>query len=363
MTTYSPILRKSAAEINALSKVYLDSNNKSQSLLPVIQYPLFPDISDDKEKFLKITKNFGSYLKKNIGTHKFILSLSPALDELANDNEIKAGTSKSITALIIDDLKQNNLNYTLIVNYDTSDWILKELSQMKLQEIWISFLPYTFSGGADNLVIEGTYKKFNKLFSNCRINFQADFYTDLSDPARIHGFIKKLTEYKTSVMFTSTSCPANANNVPHSRLTLASPRNDLSLFKNMQSEFTDLIFSDYTVRLKPEPSDADKHDINMNNTYLKFFYTSDDSYYIGKSGLFKEFKAKQIQINSTNRLHKNAQEICSDIVNSPIYDGANFSYGDNRIYKVSQGVEDIKNHYTPILIGINHHITHTLNQL
>lgn len=362
MTIYSPILRKSAAEINALSEVYSKSN-KTQNLLPIIQYPLFPDISDNKDKFLKVTKNLGKYLEEHINEHKFILYLSPALDELADDDAIKTETGKNITSIIIDDLNKNNLNYTLMVNYDTPDWILNELSPMQLQEVWISFSPYTFADGIDDLVINGTYKKFQTLFSNCQINFQADFYTDLSDPARIHNFIEKLTVYKTSVMFTSTSCPANANNVPHSRLTRVSDRNDLSIFKSLKSEFTNLIFSDYTVRLKPEPSDVEKHDINMNNTYLKIFYTSDDAYYIGKSGLFKEFKAKLKKPTPTNKLHKNAQEICADIVSSQIYSGPSFSYGDEFIYKVSQGTEDINGHYKPILIGINHHITLTLDQL
>lgn len=125
----------------------------------------------------------------------------------------------------------------------------------------------------------------------------------------------------------------------------------------MKIIFSNLIFSDYTVRLMPEPSDKIKHDINIYNTYFKIFYTTSNKYYIIKAGL----NSKVNDPNNTD--HKDLKEVCSTFIKQKIYDGKNFSWGDSQIQQIANGNINILGHRKPISIAINHHLVKTISQL
>lgn len=358
MTIYSPILKDSPAEIRAVKEFYNEFPN-NKNMIPIIECPIFPDIKNFPQK----RNTLGSYLNKRIGTHRFIFSIVSSVKQIKNPKNYEAKIKKNIIQFLNDKLIQNNANFIFMVSYDSPDWILDELIKLNnIEELWISFLPYSynfenFDSEIDDKLIDSTITRFKTFFPNTKLKLNVNFYNQINDINRIKHFIEKLYKESNIVMLTLTSCPENALKAPHSSITPIGDRTDFYIFKKMQIIFSNLIFSDYTVRLMPEPSDKIKHDINIYNTYFKIFYTTSNKYYIIKAGL----NSKVNDPNNTD--HKDLKEVCSTFIKQKIYDGKNFSWGDSQIQQIANGNINIRGHRKPISIAINHHLVKTISQL
>ncbi|MCT2899508.1 hypothetical protein EFM54_11045 [Lentilactobacillus buchneri] len=357
MCKYAPVLRDSSAEMKALSEFYTQFP-KDSKMLPIIECPKIPTTFDNtRSDFPQKLNTLGSYLKNKVDDHAFIFSLFPAFNNVSNSANYRSACGKSLTQFINDKLKTSKLNFSLMISYDSPDWLLDEINDLNLTNLWISFSAYDFKSTTDDTIVTGMLQRLKSKLHNVNLDLEVNFYNKLEDPDRILNFISRLYKETTNVIFTATSCLPNSETIPHSSITVLSSRTDFNIYKEMQKSFPNLIFSDYTVRLIPEPSEEEKHEINMDNTYFKIFYTTKTSYYILKSGQVSKAR------DAANPLHKTIQEICNNMIKENIYDGNDFSWGDSQISKVAAGTKHIRDHRTPISIGINHHLVKTLTQL
>jgi len=351
---YYPILKKGNCEIIALEKISEKYPETATKLFPIIEAPQ----KSNSKQWEKDFKTFGKYLKRKIPNLDFSFQYSTAFSKI-NNFEITSWQSseeQNIVEYIHSKLIEHCPNYIPCFNCDDSDWILESVPSGDFDTYIVRIEPYKFENGLDNMIIPSIKSRFSKKFPTKNVVWMLDFYNKISDLERV-TYLINLLESPTgkNVIFSATTCPEDATLIEHSSFRVASTRNDLFSFKSLRTEFPDLSFSDYTVRLKPTPTKEQRSKINMDNTYIKIFYTTENSYMISKSGLIRKQK------NDSN--HMNAQEMCSLITNSNQYSGADFSWGDKKINECANGQFDIHDHQIPIQIGINHHILSTLNQL
>lgn len=355
MTIYYPILKKGNSEIKALQEISTQYPNVSDKMLPIIEAPQ----KSDPNKWIKDFKTLGTYLKGKIPNLNFSFQYSTAFSSISKDNVAawRSSDDQNIVEYIHSILIESCSGYVPCFNYDDDDWILHSVPSKDFSSLVVRIEPYKFEAGIDNIIISGTTTKFNSLFPDKKIIYLVDFYQKFSDLQRVELLISSLVELApdSEIIFAATSCPEDASIVEHSSFKVASLRTDINSYFKLKTEFNNLKFSDYTVRLKPEPSSEQKSSINMNNTYLKIFYTTDDSYMIAKSGLIKN------QLKGSS--HITISDACDLVVKSPVYDGSSYSWGDEKINQCSSETFDIHDHQVPIQIGINHHIAKTLNQL
>lgn len=355
MSFYYPILKKGNAEIKALEESLKQKSDISTEMLPIIEAPQ----KADPNKWEQTFKTFGSYLKRKISGLEFAFQYSTAFSTLPNNPEIgwKSSDGKNIIEYMHDRLSNGCSGYTPCFNYDDPDWITGSIPQQDIEKIIVRIEPHKFESGLDEIVVNGIKTKFENNFSDKRIIWLLDFYKDFSDVKRISSLVSLFlkTTKEENIVFGATSCPEDANSVSHSQFSVATSRDDLKTFLNLRSKFSKISFADYTVRLKPDPSLVQKKDMNMNNTYLKIFYTTKNTYMIAKSGLIKNQK--------NDPSHLTIQETCKLLIQSPFYSGSSYSWGDKKINECALGLFEINDHQVPIQIGINHHIFITLDQL
>lgn len=344
---YCPILSYGDSEINALVNTYKDIQafKPQDQLLPILELPRKPK----EESFDKKMRVQGSYLQKKIGTNKVVIDFSDIYQNFA---------FKDIGKYVNDAyaiLTDGSVNFIPMVHYDDKEELINALSILETPEVWIRFTPHLFKNALDKIIINGTVPELSELFKNSKISYVADFYQDVADINRITNFLTLLHPEHNNVILSLTSCPQNADMAVPESFTNVGPRTDLAIFKKELEIFPDLAFSDYTVRLKPEPTTEEKRQINLSNTYFKIFYSTDTSYFIGKSSMIKHINEGSAKVSSN--------DLCNLIVSSPQYDGPNFSSSDKEIMDISKGKKKIKDHKTPIRIGINHHMVKTIHQL
>lgn len=344
---YCPILNYGDSEINALSNTYKDIQKfkPQDQLLPILELPR----KTKKESFDKKMKTQGSYLQKKIGANKVVIDSSDSYQNFVFEDIVKYVND---TYAILTD---GSVNFIPMVHYDDKEELINALSILEPSEVWIRFTPHLFQSAVDKIIINGTIPELSKLFKNSKISYVADFYQDVADINRITDFLALLHPEHNNVILSLTSCPQNADMAVPESFTNVGPRTDLAIFKKELEIFPDLVFSDYTVRLKPEPTTEEKRQINLSNTYFKIFYSTDTSYFIGKSSMIKLINDGSAKVSSN--------DLCSLIVSSPNYDGSDYSSADKEIMEISKGKKEIKDHKTPIRIGINHHMVKTMHQL
>ncbi|MDO7879979.1 MAG: hypothetical protein Q6A85_11065 [Enterococcus mundtii] len=348
MIKYYPILKKGNSEVKALEEALNQKSNLGEEVLPIIEAPQ----KSNPENWERDFNTFGRYLHTKIPDLNFAFQYSTAfahLDDQAVSNW-KSSFNNNIVEFIHSRIVEYHPNYIPCFNYDDSDWIIDSISP-NFESVIIRIEPYKFASGLDNVIISGVISKFTNKFPNQKIIWLVDFYNKFNDLQRASSIIHQLNQ-SGQVIFAATSCPEDANAITHSNFSVASTRNDLFSYKTLKDTFMDLAFSDYTVRLKPNPG---SEGINMNNTYLKIFYTTDTEYMIAKSGLIKH--------QGADSTHYTIEDTCKLIVQSPSYFGKSFSWGDKKIKECADNTFEIHTHQVPIQIGINHHIFSTLKQL
>ncbi|MBC6309290.1 hypothetical protein HCJ66_06950 [Listeria sp. FSL L7-1582] len=351
MTIYYPLLKKGNSEVKALEEVWKHSSPKN--LVPIIE----SQRKNNPSKWEKDFNTLGKYMKSRFGDHIFAYQFSTTFADIDPDvtKNWQGKNSENIVEFMHTKLAEHHNNFFPCISFDEKDWIIDTLSKYDHTQIIIRIEPYKFDSGIDQFMFQGILEKFEKIFPHSELIFLLDFYNKIIDLTRINKLVDFLTQNNKQVVFGATSCPMNSDDVSYSSFSVAAIRNDFSTFLTLKKSYPNLNFSDYTVRLKPEPTTEEKREINMNNTYLKIFYTTEKDYMIGKSGLLKKQKsdAEHISIN----------DICNMIVDSEHFKGKDFSYGDLKIFECANNNFEINDHQVPIRLGINHHIHTILNQL
>ena len=356
MTFYYPILKKGNSEIIALENLPDDFKKTDSNICPLIEAPQ----KSNPDNWEKDFNTFGTYLSRKIPTLKFAFQYSTAFSQLDTDivSTWQSDDGLNIVEYIHNRLSTGYGNYIPCFNYDDPDWILDSIPFDFITKIIVRREPHKFESGLDNIIISGIKSKFLTKFPGKKIIWLLDFYNSFSELERVTTMISLIDTNQAgeNIIFGATSCPEDANSINHSNFSVASTRNDLSSFLALKEQFISLSFADYTVRLKPAPTTEQRSRINMNNTYLKIFYSTDKHYMIAKSGLISRQGKEQSN-------HLTLQEICKKLIHSPHYFGKDYSWGDKKIYECAINEIEINDHQVPIQIGINHHLVTTINQL
>lgn len=355
-TMYYPILKKGNCEIKALEMITSNSSNSFHKFLPIIEAPQ----KSNPRKWEDDFRTFGTYLKKKIPNLPFAFQYTTVFANSATSNEElwQSTSGLNFVEYVHNILQKDCPSYVPCFNYDDPDWVLESIPKNTFEKMIVRIEPYKYESHLDRLIIPGIKSRFKDAFSNKEIIWLLDFYKSFSNLERIRTTISLLDIEKTgnNIVFGATSCPEDAQLINKNEFSIASTRNDLSSYHSLKEEFPALSFADYTVRLKPDPSAKQKTDININNTYFKFFYTTKTNYMIAKSGQIGKQDAKPKE-------HISVQETCDLIIKSPHYNGKDYSWGDKKIFECANGKFQINGHQAPISIGVNHHILSTLDYL
>lgn len=342
--TYYPILKLSNAEFGALSNLKKETYDL---MTPVIESKM---IKPDKiDTWWSTFKTLGTYIQNRLGNSSFIYDFQTAFEKIGEVQELTDENGKNLVEFCIAKLEEESLEYTPCVHFDSPDWIINSAINSNSNGIAIRIRCHDFNSPMEDFIVERIKEKIISQAKDKSITLLLDFYDSAPNEARIENSIKRFSELRYDhLILALTTCPENSNGVaPHSFISVKT-REEYLLYNKLKRNFSDLEFSDYTVRLKPQ---LDEANIDYYKTYLKLFYTIEDEYYIAKSTLLGDNGIKSFQ------------DICTEIVNSDVYYGESFSYGDKCIKECSEGQLEISGHSKPIEIGINHHIELIVTQL
>ena len=346
MSIYFPVLKHASSEITTLEN--LKSITK-EHITPIIESKMITPTKVDE--WWTTFNTLGSYLQRKIGNTKFIYDFNPAFEKIGEILEsLKCPSNKNLIEHCLDKLDEANLNYVPCVHFDSPNWIIQSVLKANTKEVAVRVRCHDFNTPMEELIIERIKDKITDAKPETSFTLLLDFSNAPINPERIIKSIQNFSSLPYSnIVFISTSCPEDANGVSPISFEVAEPRKDFKIYKQLQKEFPELQYGDYTVRIKGEPDKGSN--INYYNTYLKIFYTTEDDYMIGKSALLDKSGIETFV------------SVCEEIVNSDVYQQAEFSHGDYAINECAQGRLAINNHSKPIELGINHHIELTVKQL
>lgn len=348
MVTYFPILNISTAEMNAYAS--LKESTKS-SIIPILQSKKIP--RHNKDTWWTTFNTLGSYLSSKMAKHEFIYDYKQAYDKLGEFDEVLFNEiNEDIITHCSKKMLEYELNFIPVVHFDSPQWFIDSILKLRREKIAIRVRCHDFNSTLDNIIFQTINSNIISRFEGSTKKYYVilDFGNKPSTIERIRKAVNIFSQINNSeIILSITSCPEDASNVGAMSFDVGSLRDDFKSFNLLKSEFPYLKFSDYTVRFSPEP-DQDAR-IDYYNTYIKIFYTTEDTYMIGKSSLIKD--------NGIDNFHL----ICQEIVESDLYFRENFSEGDKALKLCAERSLIISNHSKTIEYGINHHIELTSTQL
>lgn len=345
--SYFPVLRNSTAEMNAYGS--LNERTKAE-IIPIIESKRVSLAKRDN--WWSSFNTLGSYLSGKFGPYTFIYDYKQAFDKLGEiDEHMIDESGKNLISHCSFKMDTAELNYIPCVHFDSPEWYIDSVIALNKETIAIRVRCHDFSDTLDSIILQAVQ---NNIIEKCSdlspsVYLILDFYNVPTSKDRIEKAINTFSKIDDSkIVLSLSTCPEDASNAGPMTFDVASSRNDLSLFKELQRKYPRIFFSDYTVRVNPEPEREAR--IDYYNTYIKIFYTSVDSYMIGKSSLIKD--------QGIEKFH----DICQEIVDSDVYSGRDFSAGDRAVYDCAKSNLKISDHSKPIEYGVNHHIELTAYQ-
>ncbi|WP_157793970.1 beta family protein [Paenibacillus donghaensis] len=342
--TYYPILKISNAEMGALEHL---KEETIDWITPILESKI---IAKDKiEQWWTTFRTLGKYLRGKIGEMTFIYDFSSAFEKIGEIRQLKDQNGFDLVQHCIMAMEEAQLNFIPCVHFDSPEWFINSVLTSNSEVIAVRIRCHAFNSPMEEIVQKRILEEIIGLNNEKKYILILDFYNSPISLTRMETSIKVFSSLPFQrIVFALTSCPEDANKAAPNSFTLICQREDLKTFRKLQEGYPYIEYGDYTVRLKPE---FEGNDINYYNTYLKLFYTTEDDYYIAKSSI----------------LEKNGVEsfiaICQEIIESDVYSGADFSYGDWAIKECAEKKLIISNHPKPIEFGINHHIELTARLL
>ncbi|MFF2907931.1 hypothetical protein [Paenibacillus sp. NPDC057934] len=348
MGAYFPVLRVSTAEMNAYGSL---SDETKSLIVPILESK---KITPPRASTWWATFNtLGSYLYGKFSTHSFIYDYKSAFDRLGEINEnLTDENGNNLVTHCSQKMNDAGLNFIPCVHFDSPNWYINSVVALRKDSLAIRVRCHDFSSTLDEIMLQTVNQNILERFNEFspRTYIILDFYNVPTSEERILNAINTFSRVDgCELVLSLTNCPEDASVVGPMTFGFAAARDDLRVFNSLSNTFQNLHFSDYTVRVNAEPDREAR--IDYYNTYIKIFYTSEDSYMIGKSSLIKD--------NGIDNFHS----ICKEIVDSDVYAGETFSAGDNAIYRCSERKLHMSDHSKPIEYGVNHHIQLTSTQL
>lgn len=339
---YYPLLKNNNNEIKALKNLKKDSRSK---LIPIIESKRIKPVN--MENWTATYNTLGRYFKERLANINFIYDFNTALEELGSDEEILNGDNQNVVSYCLKKMEEEDLNFIPCFQHDSPDWIINTILQEKYPEVAIRIRCHDFKESLDSLIMEKLRNDLKNAKSSTQYTIILDFYNQPATSKRIQSAINTFENIPQSkIVFVSTSCPEDANGTEAHAINLIGPRKELNMFIKLQKSNPDLLFGDYTTRLKGKVISG----FNNDNSYIKIFYSSESDYYIVKSKMMKD--------DGEESFH----EVCQELTEQDFYPGEKFSFGDKEIKSCALKKKAISGHQTPIAIGINHHIELTVSQ-
>jgi len=338
---YFPILRHSNAEMNA----YRDTRASiKEKIIPVIEGRRLKE--SNKDQWNRLFNSAGRYLKERVDNHTFIYDFKNIFDNLKNHStELKINNINPVEFLI-EKFQENKLNFIPCFNHDSPEWLINSIAKYNISSVAVRIRYYDLEESLHNLINNYVMDLLNKKFPEKNIYLILDFKNNLNEDS-INNNLKFFQGY-SNVILSTTSLDEKAN-VNSMSFKKVSDRKEVILFRKFHKVYPNISFSDYTTRLTPEPDN--KTGFNMNNSYLKIFYTTDDGYYLGKSKQFDEGEPE------------NFQQVCELITKTHLFSGENYTKADFDIKRCAQGLEEVLTHQKTIELSINHHLRFTVDEL
>lgn len=343
--SYFPVLRHSNAEIGAYSNL---KEETKKAIIPIIESRRIA--TSNRSKWWETFKTIGTYFKKTFEDREFIYDFRQAFDFIGSpNNQLLSDKGVDLVSYCSQKFKEQGLNYIPAFHFDSADWYVEAIAKSNPDKIAVRIRCWSFDEALDSIIFDRVDTIINKYFDNAVKKFIIiDFFDKISNATRIESAVEVFTKLQNATpIICLSSCPANADKAKPMTFNKIAPRSDFATYLKLKQKHRSLLYSDYTVRLTPEPDEGKK--IKQENTYLKVFYTTSDSYMVGKSTLIKD--------NGIETFVK----VCNEIILSKAYNGKNFSDGDKAIHDGAHRKIVIKSHNKLIEYGISHHIEFTIN--
>ncbi|CAG7650320.1 hypothetical protein PAESOLCIP111_06051 [Paenibacillus solanacearum] len=347
MTIYYPVLRVSPAEMNAYET--LKESTKHQ-IIPVLEAKRIS--RDSKETWWNTYNTLGSYLKGKLNDNLFIYDFKQSFDKLGEvDEHLVDENRMNVIKHCSRKLDESEMKFIPCVHFDSPQWYIQSVINLQKSKLAIRVRCKDFNATMDQIVLQTIYNNvIDNLQQPTQLILILDFANKPTSPERIQKAIEMFSKLEHAQLVLSlTTCPEDASNVGAMSFDVAAEREDYRIFRGLAEKYPNLAFSDYTVRPTGEPDKEAR--IDYYNTYIKVFYTTHNSYMIGKSTLIKD--------NGIDTFH----EVCQEIIDSDVYQGSDFSAGSYAIKQCADRIVVVSNHSKPIEYGINHHIELTASQL
>lgn len=340
---YYPLLRNSTNEIKALQN--LKETSKS-NVFPIIESKSVK--SKNIVNWHSIFNTLGTYLKNRIQGMNFIYDFNTSLEELNSSEELLTSNGENLVAFCLNKMRESDLNFIPCFQHDSPEWMIESIVKDDNEYIAIRVRLHDFQESFDKIVYEKIKKDLEKTSTSTGKLIILDFFNNTSNLKRIKTAISIFSDIENSeIIYLATACPENADDAERHDLTLVNSREELNNYLTLKEDYSKLHFGDYTVRLKGKPLNG----FNLNNSYLKIFYSTYTDYWIAKSLLIGD--------DAESTFH----EVCKKLIDEDFYNGPDFSYGDLEINRCANNELIIREHQAPIAIGINHHIELTIHQL
>lgn len=342
---YFPVLRHSNAEIGAYSNLKEETKN---AIIPIIESRRIA--TSNRSEWWETFKTIGTYFKKTFGNREFIYDFRQAFDFIGSpNNQLLSDKGVDLVSFCLQKFKEQGLNYIPAFHFDSADWYVESIAKSNPDKIAVRIRCWSFDEALDTIIFDRVDTIIKKHFDNgVKKYIIIDFLDNIDNTTRIESAVAMFAKlHNTTPIICLSSCPANADKAKPMTFKQIAPRNDLTTYLTLKQKHPELLYSDYTTRLTPEPDEGKK--IKQENTYLKIFYTTSDSYMVGKSTLIKD--------NGVETFVK----VCNEIIMSKAYNGEKFSDGDKAIHDRAHRKIVIKSHTKLIEYGISHHIEFTIN--
>lgn len=340
---YYPVLKNNNNEIKALKNLKDSSRSK---LIPIIESKRIK--LDNINNWGSTFNTLGNYLSQRLENIRFIYDFNTALEDLGSDEELINNKNKNLVSFCVEKMQEKNLDFIPCFQHDSPEWIIDTIFDFKFSEVAIRIRCHDFKASLDELVMQNLKKIIDNANVETHFTLILDFYNHPATSKRIQNAINTFANIPhSSLIYIATACPEDASKTNSHSINLIGPRKELNMYLELKKEYPNLLFGDYTTRLKGKILSG----FNNDNSYIKIFYSSESDYYIVKSKMIKDDGEESFY------------EICQELIEQDFYPGEDFSYGDSEIKKCADKKITISGHQTPIAIGVNHHLETTINQL
>lgn len=337
---YYPLLKHANNEMKAIRELKESSLSK---VMPIIESKRIK-----KENITNWEATFntlGTFLKERVKT-KFIYDFNCAFEDLGESGELMSNDNDNLVTHCIKKMEAESLDFIPCFHHDSPDWLIKSVLNSGYSSVAIRVRCHDFQESLNPFIVQKLQSNLSDY--NVKIILILDFFNQTTTLNRLRTTFNDFQAINyTNLIYLATSCPENASKAHANALTLVGSRVEYNNFITLKKSIPELEFGDYTTRLKGEIISG----FNHNNSYIKIFYSTEDSYYIAKSDLIGDDGDETFP------------QVCNQLIEQDFFPGIDFSFGDLEIYKCAKGDLIISDHQSPIAIGVNHHIETTVNQI